>query len=503
MSGERGSRTRAQRSSDSSISPVLARIPAFLAGVVAVVAGIPALSWLAEQRLIVGPPVTLALLLLLVGIGSGETVQRMIGGGRTDNRPVLRLVVAVGPLAAFCWTAGWSAFLPATVVLVGIILLQRSGSRIWPIVGGVVTGVAALGQAGVAVGVLPSVVAPQHSHIAALVMLGLSWLAIASVGMSVAERERSQNALARAEARLRALMESSTDVLTVSDGLGELIYVSPAVERAMGYSPEALVGTRLLDLVDSDHQAGVLRALMSAIREGPGARARLDVLVVHASHERRWYEWTVHNLLDDPLVEGLVVDQRDVTERLLHSDALAHAAAHDDLTGLANRGELMRRLATCLPEATPGAGVAVLFIDLDRFKEVNDTHGHAAGDSLLAVISERLSGCLRSHDHLARLGGDEFCAILTEVSDGAEVAAVVNRLAAAVGQPVVLRTGTVQVGVSIGAALATDGRCEPAALFAASDAAMYQVKHRRRRHVLPHTDHAPSRRAPDAEPTGR
>ncbi|WP_024286404.1 sensor domain-containing diguanylate cyclase [Cellulomonas sp. KRMCY2] len=489
---------------DLDLSPVLPRIPKAIGAVAAAGAAIPAFSWLKDAGLVVGPPVTLALLLLLIFVCSGETVQTMLGGGRIGNRPLLRLVVASGVLAALCWTAGWSAFLPATAVLVGVIHIQRSGSWIWPIVGGVVTTFAVLGELGVALGLLPTVVAPEHSHIAALVMLGLAWLGIASVGTSVAERERSQNALARAEARLRALMESSTDVLTVSNSLGLLTYVSPAVERAMGYAPDALVGSPLLNLVDADYRTDVQNILADVIRQGTGARARLDVLVVHASLERRWYEWTVHNLLHDPLVEGFVVDQRDVTERLLHSEALAHAAAHDDLTGLANRGELMRRLAACLPEATPGAGVAVLFIDLDRFKEVNDTYGHAAGDSLLTVISERLKGCLRAHDHLARLGGDEFCAILTEVNDGAEVTTIVNRLAAAVQQPVVLRTGTVQVGVSVGAALATDGRCDPAALFAASDAAMYQVKNRRRRNdVLLRTDPAPSRRGSDGEPTGR
>ncbi|HEY3544768.1 MAG TPA: sensor domain-containing diguanylate cyclase, partial [Propionicimonas sp.] len=286
-------------------------------------------------------------------------------------------------------------------------------------------------------------------------------------------------ALARAEARLRALMDSSTDVLTVSDAAGNLTYVSPALERSIGHAPEAVLGRPLLDLVDSDYREEVGRRLQEVVGSGPGARTSLDVLVAHATGERRWYEWTVHNLLADHLVQGLVVDQRDITERLVHQGALAHAAAHDDLTGLANRAELMRRLRQYLPQAAPGAGVAVLFLDLDRFKAVNDTYGHATGDELLVVLARRLTSCLRPHDHLARLGGDEFCVILTEIAGQREVRAIAARLEAAVGTPVALDAGTVQVGVSIGSVLTTDAERDPADLFAEADAAMYAVKNAR------------------------
>ncbi len=214
---------------------------------------------------------------------------------------------------------------------------------------------------------------------------------------------------------------------------------------------------------------------------GPGTRSNLDVLVVLSSQERRWYEWTVHNLLGDPLVEGLVIEQRDVTERLQHQEALAHAASHDDLTGLPNRSRLLDRLADDLSEAAPGAGVAVLFLDLDRFKSVNDTHGHAAGDQVLVALSKRLRAGLRPHDHLARISGDEFCAILTEVRDEAEVDGVVGRLSAMCDLPVGLDDGTrVEVGVSIGVALAFSSDHGPDALLARADDDMYADKRARR-----------------------
>src|SRR5690606_15808427 len=194
----------------------------------------------------------------------------------------------------------------------------------------------------------------------------------------------------RAEATLRALMDSSTDVLTVSDATGRLTYVSPAVERSLGRSASSLVGRPLHELADPEHRKAVVDLLDRVVKAGPRTRAGLDVLVVRASGERRWHEWTVHNLLADPLVRGLVVSQRDVTERLQQQARLAHADSHDLLTGLPNRAALFALLRSALQEAGPRAGVALLFIDLDGFKQVNDLHGHVAGDELLAVVAQRL-----------------------------------------------------------------------------------------------------------------
>ena len=464
-----------------------------LATAVSVVGGFPVLRWLADRDLVTGSPWVLAPLLPLIFLSGSQTVQSRLGDGRLDTRPLPRLIIAFGLFAAYGWIAGWSMVVPASGVFVAVVHVQRSGSQVWRVAAACVTAFTVAGQVGVAVGWVPTVVDPVVSHLGALWILTLAVLGIAKVGTSVAARERSEQALARTEARMRALMDSSTDVLAVSDAAGRLTYVSPAVERSMGYQPQALLGRRLLDLVDPE-QVGVVRErLDTVVAEGREARTSLDVLVVLASHERRWYEWTVHNLLEDPLVEGLVVDQRDVTERLLHHEALAHAAAHDDLTGLPNRAELMRRLTAVLPEAAPGAAVAVLFIDLDHFKAVNDSYGHATGDDLLVVVARRLAGCLRAHDHLARLGGDEFCAILTEARGEAEVGSIVARLEAAVSRPVQLGEVVVTVGASIGAALATDGHHNPAALFAEADAAMYRTKRARRTargedEVLPEDD---------------
>lgn len=468
----------------------LGLVPAALGALVALVVGLPLMLWLRPQGLLHAPPLLLTGMLVVLALAAADPVQRWIGSGRVDNRPTLRIVLAFTLFAAPAWLAGWSFLLPVAAVLVSVVHVERSGSRVWRSAALVAAVFTVVGQLALHLSWIPTVVPRSVSHLTAAAALALACLGVAYVGMSVGNRERSEHALARTEARARALMDSSNDVLTVSDAGGVLTYVSPAVERSMGYSATTLLGTPLLDLVDSDYVEQVRRRLAHVVALGDGARTSMDVLVVLASHERRWYEWTVHNLLGDPLVEGLVVDQRDVTERLLHSEALAHAAAHDDLTGLSNRRELMRRLGSTLVQASPGGAVAVLFIDLDGFKAVNDTFGHAAGDDLLVVVARRLRASLRPHDHLARLGGDEFCAVLTEIRDAAEVGVVVERLETELSRPVALAGRRVSVHASVGVAMTSEGSTDPETLFAHADAAMYQVKYARKQPA----GHVPSAR---------
>lgn len=452
-----------------------------LLAVASLVAALPLLSWLGTLGLVMGDPVVLALLLPLIILVADHHAERELGGGRLGDRPLLRLTLATALIAAFSWIAGWPLLVPAAAILVAVPLIHRNGSSAWVQAATVVTAFALPGEIAVAFGYLPTVPDPAESHLATGLLLVVSWAACAAVARDAAEQERSDDALARAEAQLRALMESSTDVLTVSGPDGRLTYVSPAVERAMGYRPADLIGRPLLELVDAEHRGGVAARLTELVGRGHDSRSSMDVLVVHESLERRWYEWTFHNLLEDALVQGMVVQQRDVTERLNAQRALAHAASHDDLTGLPNRGELLRRMNSSLPQAGPGAAVAVLFVDLDLFKDVNDRLGHQAGDDVLVVVARRLAASLRGHDHLGRLGGDEFGVLLTEIQDETEVRVVIDRLVTAIEQPITLPVGSVAVGASVGYALTTDPSTPLDRLLATADSRMYTTKSNRRR----------------------
>ncbi len=454
-----------------------------LAAAAAGLVGLVLVSWLRERELVTGSPALIAVLLGLVVLTGTRSFHLLVGRGRVDTHPVLRLVLAYSLFAPLAWAAGWSFVLPASAILVGVVHIQRSGARVWLPALLVVAGFTLAGQVGVALGVVGTVADPAVSHMAAATIFLLTASGLLVAGSAVAEREGVQARLQRTEARLRALMESSADILTVSDARGALTYVSPAVSRGLGRTPEELLGTHLLDHVDVEHRPRVASALAAVVDEGTDARASFDVLVELASHERRWFAWSVHNLLGDPLVAGLVIVQSDITDRHRHQEALAHAATHDDLTGLPNRAGLLDQIEEAAGQAAPSAGVAVLFLDLDRFKEVNDEFGHAAGDEVLVAIARRLRGVLRPHDHLARVSGDEFCAVLTEVRDQPEMEAVVERLQEVVGRPVALAgdTGTlVHVGVSVGRSL-TFGPHSAEELLTSADTAMYRDKRSRRR----------------------
>lgn len=445
------------------------------------VAAVPVLIVLKNADLITGDPFVLALLLPLVVFVGDDQAQGQLGGGGLEDKPGLRLTAAALLGAAFCWFAGWSMLVPAATTLVAVPLLYHATRRLGVRAVVLVASTTVMGEAAVALDYIPTVVDATDSHVGAGFLLLIALAAIAAVSRGSADQRAAADALLRAEARLRALMESSTDVLTVSGADGRLTYVSPAVERAMGYSPADLVGRPLLDLVDPEHRPAVTARLADVAERGEDARSNMDVLVVHASLERRWYEWTFHNLLGDTQVQGMVVQQRDVSERLQAQRALAHAASHDELTGLPNRGELLRRMMASLPQAGPGAAVAVLFVDLDLFKDVNDRLGHQAGDDVLVVVARRLAASLRGHDHLGRLGGDEFGVLLTEVRDEAEVIAVVDRLVIALEQPITLPGATVAIGASVGYSLTTDPDTHLDKLLATADARMYAVKGDRRR----------------------
>ncbi|MET3425160.1 diguanylate cyclase (GGDEF)-like protein [Actinoplanes tereljensis] len=159
------------------------------------------------------------------------------------------------------------------------------------------------------------------------------------------------------------------------------------------------------------------------------------------------------------------------------AERLRHAASHDGLTGLPNRTEMGRRLASALPAAGPENLVALLYIDLDGFKGVNDTHGHATGDALLVAAAERFREGLRPGDELCRLGGDEFAVILTGMPSTRSVDDVVAGLAEAIRRPFTLSGRTVRVGASIGSATADTPAADATMLVERADLAMYAVKH--------------------------
>ena len=275
----------------------------------------------------------------------------------------------------------------------------------------------------------------------------------------------------RGEERLSALIHHSSDaVLLVSDD--EVItFASPAVREIWGRAPDAIVGTTLCTWLEHDEQT----VPIAAGTETAGTYVRATLL--HADGQPRAVEGTRRDLRDNPAVGAHVVTLRDVTERRRMEGELTHRAFHDALTGLANRALFLDRLQHALDswDRRGRPATAVLFIDLDDFKAVNDGIGHAAGDALLVEVAARLTGCARRSDTVARLGGDEFALLLEDLDrpDGAMVLA--ERVLDELRRPMTIDSVVLNARASAGVAF-VDEHSTAGDLLRDADVALYGAK---------------------------
>jgi diguanylate cyclase (GGDEF)-like protein/PAS domain S-box-containing protein len=307
---------------------------------------------------------------------------------------------------------------------------------------------------------------------------GAALMLVLFLGFAGASKMLSrQNQLLRSsERRFRSLVHNSADVSMVVDGSGRIAYESDTVERVLGYPSSERVGQPAFAAVQAGDRPSATR-LVAEVLKAPGNEASTELRMLHADGSARWIEVVLRNLADDPAVNGVVVNYRDVTTRRTLEDELRHQAFHDSLTGLANRALFLDRLQHAMARqrgfATP---LAVLFIDIDDFKTINDSLGHGEGDALLVAVAQRLRDVLRSSDTIARMGGDEF-AILVEDSLEADAAMeVARRLLAALEAPFGHGTKDHFVRASVGLTVRVSSDESPEDMLRNADIAMYTAK---------------------------
>lgn len=292
---------------------------------------------------------------------------------------------------------------------------------------------------------------------------------------AIAELKRNERVLREREKRFHSLVQNTSDIITVIKSDGTVSYMNPATER-LGYQPETQLETNAFDWIHPDDMERAL-TLFAEILEIPGAHPPIEFPVPHADGSWRYFEHLVNNKLDDPSIEGIVVSSRDITERKALEERLRHQAFHDPLTSLPNRALFSNRLEQALlRRSRRKRSVAIMFLDLDNFKLVNDSLGHELGDRLLIVVAERLRDCVRPEDTVARLGGDEFTVLLEDVPNQDEVIEVAERITQELNQPFMLVGRELFVGSSIGIALGAPGEVRPEELLRGADAAMYRAK---------------------------
>ncbi|MEG4943882.1 EAL domain-containing protein [Microcoleus sp. F4-D5] len=298
------------------------------------------------------------------------------------------------------------------------------------------------------------------------------------VALDISDRKEAESALRQSEQRFRSLIENATDITIILDAEGIFRYISPSVKRILGYSPHQAIGRNALGTVHPDDCAAIAQTLQKAIENPKRSQSPLEYRVRHRNGSWCYVEAVATNLLHDPAVKGIVINCHDITQRKLAEEQLLHDAFHDALTGLPNRALFTDRLEHSLRLAQRRKDYlfAVLFLDLDRFKVVNDSLGHAIGDQLLVAIARRLETCQRAGDTVARLGGDEFVLLLDDIEGVNEATNIVNRLQKKITSPILLDGHEVFITASIGIALSSGEYLEPTNLLRDADTAMYRAK---------------------------
>jgi diguanylate cyclase (GGDEF)-like protein/PAS domain S-box-containing protein len=274
----------------------------------------------------------------------------------------------------------------------------------------------------------------------------------------------------------RSLVQNSSDVITIVDPGGTIHYQTPSATRVLGYDPSAMVGRRFGALLGPKDAVRLEAALVDAALR-PRSSQSIEFAMLHS--DGRWCETetVVTSLVDDPDIRGLVLNTRDVSERKELERQLTKQAFSDSLTGLANRALFRNRVEVAVLERARDVGqVAVLFLDLDGFKAVNDAQGHAIGDDLLTLVADRLRGCVGAGDTVARLGGDEFAILL--VGPTAETLAIntADRIRSVLRKPFVLDGREVTLAASTGIAVTDRGDETADQILRNADLAMYRAK---------------------------
>ncbi|MFY9578548.1 MAG: EAL domain-containing protein [Gaiellaceae bacterium] len=282
----------------------------------------------------------------------------------------------------------------------------------------------------------------------------------------------------QSEARFRSLVAHSSDLITVLDAEGIVTYQSPSIERLLGYSVDEVEGQRFDRLlVEGDRP--LLAQLIATDGSGMGDAHTIECSLSHRDGATLRFEVQHTDLLRDEHVRGIVLNSRDVSERKAFEEQLAHQAFHDPVTKLANRALFSDRVEHALMRAQRGVPeIAVMFIDLDDFKTVNDSLGHAAGDEVLQEVGRRLKIAVRPTDTVARFGGDEFAVLLDGVTGSADAADAAARILRALDLPVEIGGKNVYPRASVGICLVGEDLETPEAaeLLRNADVAMYMAK---------------------------
>ena len=303
---------------------------------------------------------------------------------------------------------------------------------------------------------------------------------------------QAEQELLRSERQHRLLADHALDVVTICDLYGRPLYVSPSIESVRGWSVAEAMALPIDGHLKPQGQAFISEALQQtqeALRQGlPLPTFRVELEQSHRNGHWIWTEVSGSCMVDDAgAYIGTLLVYRDISARKQLEAELIQRASTDELTGLLNRRELLEQLDAMLEHSQrrrSGEQIALLFCDLDLFKEINDSLGHAAGDRVLCSVAERIRSSIRAEDLVGRMGGDEMVVVLRSVADRAAAVALGEEIAAAIRQPILGGDHPIVITASIGVTLARPGEGVDA-LMSRADVAMYAAKQAGRARVVP------------------
>jgi diguanylate cyclase (GGDEF)-like protein/PAS domain S-box-containing protein len=303
----------------------------------------------------------------------------------------------------------------------------------------------------------------------------------AELSKANAERKQAQEALKRREQEFKALIENAPDIISRFNSQLRYVYVNPAIEKLVNLSASTFIGQTNDELNLPKDLCRIWEKKLQEVFQTKQEN-EFEFSFPTLSETKHYYTRLVPELASSGLVKSVLSIARDITALKQAEARLIHDAFHDGLTGLPNRALFMERLERAIVRTKrhPDYKFAVLFLDLDRFKVVNDSLGHAMGDLLLISLASRLEACLRSGDTVARLGGDEFTILLDDIQDATEVTNIAERLHKELTSSFNLNGYEVFTSASIGISFSTTSYNRPEELLRDADIAMYRAKERGR-----------------------
>ena len=325
-----------------------------------------------------------------------------------------------------------------------------------------------------------------------LVLAGLVafilWRFNQRLAREIAHSREAESLLTRTEQHFRSIIENLQDVYYHADTHGTVLELSPSVEGVFGYTSKEVIGTQMVDYFVPPYSGD---DLFNALELSGGTLHNYEIKVYNKHREARWISVNAHyTFAPDGAVTGVEGTMRDITETRSHQEKIAQLAMMDQLTGLPNRRSLLDMLQHSIATNQRRSQLgALLFVDLDEFKPVNDNHGHNMGDLLLVEVARRMQQLLRAEDSVSRIGGDEFIVLLPRLSQAraeaeAEARLVGEKICALLAEPFEVAGKQLNISASIGIALFPDQDLDSDELIAKADSAMYKAKHRGRNQLV-------------------